>query len=215
MLIFMSHIWESWVEQALNLHYMDHSQHSWQNRKKPKLERQPDQGTKNTHKTVARVKVSLQRLERNVSFSKSDRISLIQSDKDNLFISRRGEATQKLNTIKAFLIGHQPMERRPRLKHHKTKKNKNKNDQPVFFSIFSYLWSSDVVNANLRIYLNYNFFRSPKIRQQGRRPQNTRLQMKRLNTSGTEEQIEVLFIALPLSSTHLCMDNQSSNNNKF
>ena len=48
--------------------------------------------------------------------------------------------------------------------------------------------------------MNYNFFRSPKIRQQGRRPQNTRSrwQIKRLNTSGTEEQMEVLFIA-PLS----------------
>ena len=42
------------------------------------------------------------------------------------------------------------------------------------FSIFGYPWSSDVINANLRIYLNYNFFRSPKIRQQARRPQNTR-----------------------------------------
>ena len=59
-----------------------------------------------THKTVTCVKVSLQRFElvkskRNVTFSESDMISLIQSDKDNLFIYRRGHSETQY--YKSFL----------------------------------------------------------------------------------------------------------------
>ena len=41
--------------------------------------------------------------KRNVSFSESDRISLIQSDKDNLFIYREEEGHSETQYYKSFL----------------------------------------------------------------------------------------------------------------